>query len=378
MKRIISLMVAVMMAAGFMVFQPVYAGNTVQRYVDFRGIQLFTEAYNYFPKAKEGIVYLHSLGGRYSDASFLYDSSNPYMTITMDFINHGNSDDVEKITWDMHIESIKAVIEAYGLNKVTLVGHSFGADTAMMFAKKYHHYVREIILIDGAYFNFIDLARFNFTRDFCEVIEYSPSSGITKEQFSQYFDMAYEDITRTWDINRDVLLIAADPYWAKPDPESGEPSIVEIIAMIKQAPEAFGFTAEEVAKIPDITYEDLDGYCSFLAEKINAFAKVNKKFSVIQTPYSHTMISLDECKEDVREMILDYMKKGPKDKNDKPKDKPGDKPKDKDDKPKDKPGDKPKDKDDKPKGKPGDKPKDKKHPEKHKITDVIPRLRLVD
>ena len=253
MKKVFTYIVAMMLIFSFAITPCKAEGAVKQKYVDYKGVKIYTESYNYSPKAKEAVIFLHGLGGSYAHGKFLYDQSNPYMTITMDYLDHGNSGHVPTMSWDEHLKSIKAVLDAYGIKKAHLVGHSFGADTAMMFAKKYPERVKDVVLLDRAYYNFKDYEKFNLTENVLTTLEYDPQSGLSHDEFLQYMDMSWNnDITKTWDLNRDVLLLGGSAKNFLADPETGFPSLAGIIAMIKQNPSEFGIDPEAAKLLPEI------------------------------------------------------------------------------------------------------------------------------
>ena len=223
------------------------------------------------------------------------------MTITLDLLNHGQSGKSAEISWDLLLGSIKAVIDEYGLKKVNLVGHSFGADIAMIFAQAYPRLVKEVVLLDRAYYNFSDLAQYGFTRKLVELLEYNPLSGLTFHEFNQYLELAYStDIRQTWELKKNVLLISADPsvYLTLPG----------FIAMLKLYPEQFGLTPELVSALPDISEADAVELCTYLTGAAVAFTEANHRFDLIQTPYPHAMILYPELQGHLRTSVLGYVK----------------------------------------------------------------------
>ena len=277
-----------------------------KNFVLFKNIFIYTEVYNYREKEQEAILFLHGLAGNHIDGSFLYSPDNKYMTITMDMLNHGRSVKLESFTMDTYIDVVKAVVDFYRIKNVHFVGHSLGADIAMMFAKKYPNGISDIVLLDRSYYNFSDVANYNFTPSFYKAVEYNPHSGLDYKSFSNLIHMMFEnDITKTWDIKNDVLLIAANPYW--PTPVEGEPSIVDFIASIKQSPSDFGITPQIASTIPDLNLDNLYSYMEFLQVKIAEFTLNNKHFYMVQSPFEHAMVYNDYAKPELLKYVLEFI-----------------------------------------------------------------------
>lgn len=304
MKKLLTCIFTMLLAFGFMTMPCKAEASTKEKYVDYKGVQVYTEAYNYSPDAKEAIIFLHGLGGSHSHAEFLYNESNPYMTISLDYLDHGLSGHVPAVTWDNHLGSIKAVLDAYGIKKAHIVGHSFGADTAMMFAKKYPEHVEDVVLLDRAYFNFKDYEQFNITKNFMGTLEYDPKSGLSQEEFSQYLNLLWDnDITKTWKINKDVLLLGgsgANFY--------GLDAFIHMLKTSDEFAEYCGFAPEVVATFPDITEQNVVDLVDYLKLKINQFPGVNKRFSSIQTDVAHgDMVRNPDAMAEMRDYVIEYL-----------------------------------------------------------------------
>lgn len=308
MKKILSFFMSILIFS-LIIVNTTYASEIKEKYVNFNGTSIYTECYNYRPNAKEAIIYIHGLGDNHSGANFLHDSKNPYMTISYDNFNHGKTGHVssEAITWRNQLGAINDIINAYGLKKVYLVGHSIGADIAMMFTKKYPEKVKKVVLVDRAYYNYSDIEKLNFTRHLTCTLGYDPQIGMEKDVFRKYVDMVSDnDITKTWNIKKQVLLLAADPKTILPD--GVNPSLVDLVKMVKQSPEQFGVTPEDAAKLPDLTVQDLENIATLLKSKASHFSKVNHKFHVINTPYSHNMVTDANSRDTVRDYVLNFFK----------------------------------------------------------------------
>jgi len=276
--------------------------EVLEKQCTFNDIQIFTKVYNYNEKNDEAILFLHGLGGNNENGAFLFDINNKYMTICTDLLNHGKSGVVSNFTWDTYVESIRAVVIEYKLKKIHLVGHSLGADIVMMYSLKYPSEVQNIILLDRAYYNYSELEKYNFTIDFYKFIEYN--INLDKDIFDAIIEMLYyNDISKTWGIKKDVLLIASNPYW----PKDLNPSIVDIIKMAKISPDEFDISHEKAKNLPDITKKNLYDYMDFLETKINEFEYKNKKFKVVKTSYEHAMLNNESYKPQIFKLIIDFI-----------------------------------------------------------------------
>lgn len=71
--------------------------------------------------------------------------------IRVDFIDQGKSDKVDfNYTHDIQIELVKALLDHLKLEKVNLVGISYGSEVALGFTCKYEEYVERLLLFNTA------------------------------------------------------------------------------------------------------------------------------------------------------------------------------------------------------------------------------------
>lgn len=312
MKKLIRMFFMVLVL-GALTSTSVYAAETKEKYVEYKNYSIYTQCYNYDSKEKKAILFIHGLGDDNSAAEFLNDSKNPYMTISYDNFSHGKTSMVtsEEINWDNQLGAINAIIDAYDLKKVYLVGHSIGADISMMYSKKYPNKVEKIVLLDRAYYNYSDLEELNFTRDLTKIVGYDPQLEMGRDVFSKYIDMLYDnDIANTWDLKKKVLLVAANPDELKPD--GVNPSIVDMVNAVKQCPEDFNVTPEDAEKLPDISIENINDISDLLKTQADKFINLNHRFTVIKTTFVHNMQWDPTSKDTVREYVLNFLNKSNK------------------------------------------------------------------
>ncbi|QHT71562.1 alpha/beta hydrolase [Rhodocytophaga rosea] len=99
------------------------------------------------------VIYLHGGPGGYIRQSFIKDISalanEGYDLYLYDQIGSGLSkrlDTITHYTVNRHIRDLAAIIEKLGKGKVILIGQSWGAILATLFAEKYPHKINKLIL----------------------------------------------------------------------------------------------------------------------------------------------------------------------------------------------------------------------------------------
>ena len=80
---------------------------------------------------------------------FVESLSNQNMLIRLDFLDQGQSDQLQgNYTQDIQVEVIKALLNELKLDKINLVGISYGGEIAILFAIKYPKYVDRLVLFN--------------------------------------------------------------------------------------------------------------------------------------------------------------------------------------------------------------------------------------
>ena len=119
-----------------------------QRYIEVRGAKLYTQIYGRGPP----IVFLHG-GMAFFDNSFAKqrDYFATYRTVVgIDQRGYGHSPDGPwSLSYQMMADDTAAIIEQLGLGPVDVVGHSDGANLALILARDHPKMVRHLV-ISGA------------------------------------------------------------------------------------------------------------------------------------------------------------------------------------------------------------------------------------
>ncbi|GAA0877835.1 alpha/beta fold hydrolase [Algoriphagus jejuensis] len=106
-----------------------------------------------FKKSGSGppLVILHGLFGSLDNwFSIAKELVEHYTLYLIDQRNHGDSPHSDEWDYAAMVEDLKELLDADGLEKIYLMGHSMGGKTAMNFAVKYPERVEKLIVADIA------------------------------------------------------------------------------------------------------------------------------------------------------------------------------------------------------------------------------------
>jgi pimeloyl-ACP methyl ester carboxylesterase len=97
------------------------------------------------------LVLVHGFGNE----AHIWDDFAPlvaphYRTLAVDLRGHGDSDHdpEQRYDYDHHVADLEAVTAALGIERLVLVGHSFGGRTAMLFAAKHPERMAGLVIVD--------------------------------------------------------------------------------------------------------------------------------------------------------------------------------------------------------------------------------------
>jgi pimeloyl-ACP methyl ester carboxylesterase len=124
------------------------AASGTQRYIEVRGARLYTQIYGHGPP----VLFLHG-GMVFFDNSFAKqrDYFSSFRTVIgIDQRGHGHSPDGPwSLSYKLMADDTAAIIEQLGLGPVDVVGHSDGADLALILVRDHPQLVHRLV-ISGA------------------------------------------------------------------------------------------------------------------------------------------------------------------------------------------------------------------------------------
>lgn len=119
------------------------------------GYKLYYEK-NFSKTKKPVLFFLHGLGGDLDAWRFIRDrlTRKGMPSIALDLRGHGYSDHPRKFAsyaMDNFVADVVSIMEKEKLKKVVLIGHCFGAITALHFALKHPEKLKKLVVISGSY-----------------------------------------------------------------------------------------------------------------------------------------------------------------------------------------------------------------------------------
>jgi len=109
-------------------------------------------SFSFGQKTNPAIIFLHG-GPGYNCSNFEVTTAsklaeNGFYVIVYDRRGEGRSADIKaKFTFDESYNDLKDLYKKYGIEKATLMGHSFGGIVATLFAEKYPDKINSIVLV---------------------------------------------------------------------------------------------------------------------------------------------------------------------------------------------------------------------------------------
>jgi pimeloyl-ACP methyl ester carboxylesterase len=104
--------------------------------------------------AGEVLLLVHGLGGSSSSwRAVMQNLSKKYRVIAPDLLGHGQSDKPRgDYSPAVFARLLGDLLDALGIDKVTVVGHSLGGGVAMTFAARYRGYCKRLVLLNSGGF----------------------------------------------------------------------------------------------------------------------------------------------------------------------------------------------------------------------------------
>ncbi len=99
----------------------------------------------------EPVLILHGLLGSSDNwTAVARDLAESYTVFSLDLRNHGRSFHSDHFDYAAMADDVKRFTQQYGLNNVSIIGHSMGGKTAMQFAYRYPERLRKLVVVDIA------------------------------------------------------------------------------------------------------------------------------------------------------------------------------------------------------------------------------------
>ncbi|MDD2227620.1 MAG: alpha/beta hydrolase [Clostridia bacterium] len=97
------------------------------------------------------IVFLHGWGGTIKSFECVAEKFTEHKCLLIDFPPFGESEEMVDV-WNLsdYVEMLREILNAFEIDKVKIIAHSFGGRVAILFASIYTDKVEKLILVDSA------------------------------------------------------------------------------------------------------------------------------------------------------------------------------------------------------------------------------------
>lgn len=97
------------------------------------------------------VIVIHGLlGSSRNWSSFSKKLSSQFHVISLDLRNHGYSGHADTMTYSEMASDILKLLEEFGFERVSLIGHSMGGKVAMTFALQHRSMIEQLVIMDVA------------------------------------------------------------------------------------------------------------------------------------------------------------------------------------------------------------------------------------
>ncbi|MFY0643848.1 MAG: alpha/beta fold hydrolase [Bacteroidia bacterium] len=101
--------------------------------------------------SKEHLIILHGLFGMLDNWHNMAQKLSEYVNVvSVDQRNHGHSPHVDDMSFELMAQDLHELLEDLNIEKVSIMGHSMGGKTAMVFAHLYPQMIHRLIVVDIA------------------------------------------------------------------------------------------------------------------------------------------------------------------------------------------------------------------------------------
>lgn len=108
-------------------------------------------AYNQFGDEGEAVVIVHGLFGSARNWQAIAKRlAGDYRVFAVDLRNHGESPWTPTMTFSEMADDLRVFLDARGVERATVIGHSVGGKTAMMLALEHPHRIEALVVVDIA------------------------------------------------------------------------------------------------------------------------------------------------------------------------------------------------------------------------------------
>ncbi len=108
----------------------------------------------FYTKEGDGndVLFLHGWGGNHDSFKILYPFLKEVCATCVDLQGFGNSQDPPPSGWNTedYADNLAEFVRLQNFKNLTVVGHSFGGRIGVVFAAKYPHLLKKLVLIDAA------------------------------------------------------------------------------------------------------------------------------------------------------------------------------------------------------------------------------------
>jgi pimeloyl-ACP methyl ester carboxylesterase len=153
---------------------------------------------NAWQENNRSLVFIHGTGGDHTTWVYQYSAlKNDFNILVVELPGHGQSEGIGEQTVSLYVEWMKKILDAYGIKKPILVGHSLGAAISLTFAVQYGESLAGIVPVSGGVTMWVNpVILSGLLNDPVPIIEMAAKLVLAKQNRDKFYSALHKSLSK--------------------------------------------------------------------------------------------------------------------------------------------------------------------------------------
>jgi len=153
---------------------------------------------NAWQESNRTLVFIHGSGGDHTNWVYQYSVlKNDFNVLAVELPGHGQSEGKGEQSVSRYVEWIRKILDAYGIKKPVLIGHSLGAAISLTFAIQHGELLAGIVPVGGGVTMWVNPAILDgLLKDPAPIIEMAAKLSLAKQNREKFSPVLFEGFSK--------------------------------------------------------------------------------------------------------------------------------------------------------------------------------------